>query len=229
MHGHTQDIAWTGEHSVCPDGILKAEALLFLLVRAAHVLAHKLVDLIVRGISQDVVSFVVHEVHFVLLLRERDCLSELPVRFAVQLVRLNEDGAALLSSLEEDEVGRDALPLHNLDDHADFDVLGGNRFDRAITIRLARQGCILSVIELFIASEAVEVVPSFLYHRDDKYEGQWSNVSKQEAYLEEWYKLTDGNDQEEHVEEELELVVEDLEDEGENVVLLIVQTIGYEA
>ena len=123
MHGHTQDIARTGEHSVCPDGVLEAEALLFLLVRAAHVLAHKLVDLIVWWISQDVVPFIVHEVHFALLLRERDRLSELPVRLAVQLVRLDEDRAALLGGLEEDEVGGDALPLHNLDDHADLDVL----------------------------------------------------------------------------------------------------------
>ena len=91
MHGHTQDITRTGQYSVCPDGILEAEAFFFLLIRAAHVLPHELVDLIVRWVSQDVVPFVVHEVHFALLLREWDCLSELPVRLAVQLVRLDED------------------------------------------------------------------------------------------------------------------------------------------
>ena len=123
MHSHTQDIARTGQHSVCPDGILEAEALLFLLVRAAHILTHELVDLIVRWVSQDVVPFVVHEVFFILLLRERDRLSELPVRLAVQLVRLDEDGAAFFGGFEEDEVGGDALPLLNLDYHTDFDVL----------------------------------------------------------------------------------------------------------
>ena len=61
--------------------------------------------------------------HFALLLRERDRLSELPVCLTVQLVRLDEDRAALLGGLEEDEIGGDALPLHNLDDHADLDVL----------------------------------------------------------------------------------------------------------
>ena len=228
MHNHAQDVAWTGQHSVCPDSVLEAEAFLLLLVRPAHILPHKLVDLIVRRVSQHVVSRIVHEVLLSLLLRERDRLSELPVRLAVQLVRLDEDRTALLRRLEQDQIRGHALILHNLDNVAHLDVLRGNRHDFVDACRLSLQYRIFGVIELFVAPEAIEIVPTFLDHRDKEYERQRSDIGKEEADLEEWYKLAHGDDQEEHVEEKLELVVEHLEDERENVVLLIVQAVRDE-
>ena len=73
--------------------------------------------------------------------------------------------------------------------------------------RAALQDSVLSIIQLFVASVPVEVVPTLLDHGDYEDEGEWGDVCKQEADLQEGYELADGDDEEEHVEEELELIV----------------------
>ena len=228
MHDHAQDVSGTGKNSVRPDRILKTETFLLLLARAAHVLAHELVDLIIGRISQHIVTIVVDQELLPLLLCEWNGLPQLPIRLAIQLVCLDEDRAALLCRLEEDEVGGDALPLHYLNDLANFDVFRGDWNDSSETLLLTLQDSILAIVEFFVAAEAIEIVPPLLNHRHDQHKCQRSNVGEEEADLEEGYELTNRDDQEEHVEEELELVVEHLEDEAEHVVLLIVQTVGDE-
>ena len=123
MHNHAQDVTRTGQHSVCPDSILEAEALLFLLILATHVLSHEFIYLIVGWVSQHVVPFVVHEVFLTLFLSKRDRFTELPVRLAVQLIGLDEDRAARLSRLEEDKISRHTLPLYDFYDISNFDIL----------------------------------------------------------------------------------------------------------
>ena len=90
------------------------------------------------------------------------------------------------------------------------------------------QNSILFVIQIFISLEATKVIESFFNHGNDENKGKWSHVSEQEADLEEGDELTDGHQEEEHVEEELEFVVENLWDESQNVVLLIIHSVCHE-
>ena len=57
-----------------------------------------------------------------------DGFSQFPIGLTIELVRLNEDAATVLSCLEEDKVSRHSLSLSDLDDMATFDVfrLNGN-------------------------------------------------------------------------------------------------------
>lgn len=222
MHYHTQDIAWTGQHSVCPDCVLETESFFLLPTGATHILAHEFVNLISRRVSQYKVSIVVDQMFLALLLRERYGFSQFPVRLTVQLVRLDEHGATLLCRLEQNQVGRNALSLHNLNDLSHFDVFRSNGLDFTQALWLALQVGILSVIELFVASEARKVIPAFLYHCHKEYESKRSDICEEKTDFEEWHELANSDDQEEHVEEELEFVVENFEDESENIVLLIV-------
>ena len=61
-----------------------------------------------------------------------------------------------------------------------------------------------------------------------KYKGQRRDVCEEEADFEEGHELADRNDQEEHIEEELELIVQHLEDECQDVVLLVVEPVRDE-
>lgn len=199
-----------------------------MLARAAHVLAHKLIDLIVGRVSQHIVAIVMDEELFPLLLREWDGLPQLPVRLAIQLVCLDEDRATLLCRLEEYEIGGDALSLHYLNYLANFDISRGNGHNSSQTLLLTLQDSILAIVQFFVATISIEIVPPLFDHRHDQHECQRCNVREEEADLEEGHELADRDDQEEHVEEELELVVEHLEDEAEHVVLLIVQAVSDE-
>ena len=99
-----------------------------------------------------------------LLLTEWNRLSQLPIRLTVELVCLDEDSTALLGRLEKDEVGGNALVLHNLDDLSDLDVLGGDRHDSAKALLLTLQDSILSIVQFFVPAIATEIVPSLFTH-----------------------------------------------------------------
>ena len=71
----------------------------------------------------------------------------------------------------------------------------------------------------------LEVIVSLFNHRHHEYKDKWSNVGEHESDFEERDELTERNDQEEHVKEELELIVQHLEQEGEHIVLLVVQPV----
>ena len=91
---------------------------------------------------------------------------------------------------------------------------------------MAPQYAILSGIELFISPVAIEVINCLFDHCHHKYEGKRRDISEEKTDFEKRKELTYGDDKEEHVEKELELVVEHLENEGETVVLLIVESVG---
>ena len=111
---------------------------------------------------------------------------------------------------------------------ADFDVFGGDGCEVASASLRSDQNRILGVIQLLVLAVAIEVINSLLDHRHQEYEGKGSDVGEEESDLEERHELGEGDNQEEHVEEELELVVEHLGHEGEDVVLLVVQAVGAE-
>lgn len=126
MHHHAKDVAWAGKHSVGPDGVLEGETLLLVLARVARVLSHELVDLVVRWIRKYIIAVIVVKILVLLPLCLRNRLPEFPIRLTIELVCLDEDRATLCSGLKQNEVGRYALSLVNLDDHANRDVFGGD-------------------------------------------------------------------------------------------------------
>ena len=113
---------------------------------------------------------------------------------------------------------------------ANFDVFGGDWHDRSLRLALRRslKNGIHGVVELLVASVAIEIIPALLDHCHDQYEGERCHVGEHEADLEEGDELTEGDQQEEHVEEELELVVQHLGDESQHVVLLVVYLVCAE-
>lgn len=193
-------------------------------------MAHKLVDLVVRGISQNVVTIIVDQKLVLLPLSEWNRLSQLPVSLAVELVSFDENSTTLLRGLKQNQIGRHSLSLSNLDDLANFDIFGGNRHNAAHAPPLggSLEHCILRIVQIFVAPVPIEVVHAFLNHCHNQYKGEWCNVGEEESDFEEGHKLTDGDEQEKHVEEELELVVEDFGDKCEHVVLLVVEAIRAE-
>jgi hypothetical protein len=96
-----------------------------------------------------------------LSLSEWDSLAEFPVSFTVELVSFNKNIAVAFRCLEKDQVGRDSLPLIDLDDLAHLNIFGGNR---NVALR-TRPKSVQRVIYVFVSAEPVEVVKAFLDHR----------------------------------------------------------------
>ena len=111
---------------------------------------------------------------------------------------------------------------------ANFDIFRGDGQNATQTLLLPLQDSVFRVIQLLVPPESIEIIYTFLDHRHDEYEGQRCDVSEQETDFKKWHKLADSDDQEEHVEEKLELIVQHLEDEAEHIVLLVVKAIRYE-
>lgn len=169
-----------------------------------------------------------HQKLIFLPLGEWNGLAEFPVSLSIELVCFDEDVATILSRFEQNQVGWDALFLANLDDHANFDVGGADGHNTTAAACLTLKHCILRVVQVLVATVALKVVVPLFKHRHHQYEGKRGDVCEEEADFEEGDELTDGDKQEEHVEEELELVVQHLGDEGQHVVLLVVQAVRVE-
>lgn len=72
----------------------------------------------------------------------------------------------------------------------------------------------------------VEVVIGLFAHGEGEDHDEWANVGDEEADLEDFYQLGESSDEKEEVEEELELMVEHLWDEGKKVVFGVFDQIG---
>ena len=163
-----------------------------------------------------------------LTLSKWNCFPQLPVCFTIKLVCLDENIAGRFRGFEQDEVRWDALTLTNFQDLSNLDVFASNGHDAANALLLALQHGILSAIKLLVTPVAIKVIHAFFDHGHYQYKGERGDVSEEEADFEEWNELTNCDNQEEHVEEELELIVEHLEEEGEYVVLLIIKAVTNE-
>ena len=144
------------------------------------------------------------------------------------MISLYENIARLLGSFEKNEICRDALSLINFNYLTDFYIFALDWHDATHALLLALQQCILSRIQLFISSVAIKVIDSLFDHCHHENKGQRSNICEEKANFEKGKELAYGNDKEEHIEKELEFVVEHLKHEGEAVVLLIVKSVGDE-
>jgi len=76
---------------------------------------------------------------------------------------------------------------------------------------------ISSWVELAISLEATEVVDGLANHSNAEDEAQWTPVRVEISYAQLWHKLAQGHHQEEHVQEKLELVVENLNRENKYI------------
>ena len=73
--------------------------------------------------------------------------------------------------------------------------------------------------------QPLEVVVSLFEHRDGEDKSQRRHIGDEQSDLQEGHELRESDDQKEHVEEELELVVEHEGQEGKDVVLLVVEPV----
>lgn len=122
MDHKTKDVAWRCKDCIGPQSVFETETFIVLVVVLGFVNALKLVNELV-GRQHFQVAGVVDELFRALdVLCLWDRLAQLPVSLAIQLIRLDEDSSILLSSVEEDKIGRNSLALLDLDDHADFEV-----------------------------------------------------------------------------------------------------------
>ena len=193
-------------------------------------MAHKLVNLIIRRISEHVVAIIVDQEFVFLPLSKWNSFSEFPIRLTVKLVSFDENTATLLSGFKKDQIGWHSLALRNLDNLADFYVFGADGHDaaHAPTLRRSLKHSILRVVQVLIPPKTIEIVHAFFNHGHYQYECKRCNISEKEADFEEGHKLTDGDQEEKHVEEEFELVVEHSGYKAEHIVFLVVQLIGAE-
>jgi hypothetical protein len=68
---------------------------------------------------------------------------------------------------------------------------------------------------LYIAFVGVEVVVGLFGHGEGEYHEEWSHEGEEESNSEYFYELCECGDEEEHVEEEFELIEEYFGEEGQ--------------
>lgn len=98
---------------------------------------------------------------------------------------------------------------------------------------MQRQSCpVKDLVTCRIGSDipkvSLIVIIRFFSYRNSQYESQWCYVGGEETYPQGRYKLTECDEKEVEVEEELELLVEDYREEGSDIVFLISDDIGGE-
>lgn len=156
-----------------------------------------------------------------MLLSECHRLSQLPVSLAIQLVSPDEYRPALLCGIYQDEVSRDALILMNLDYLADLHL---RRCDMRI-VALASHSLIPLIVQFLVALPPLYVIPGLLHQCNCEDKGQGCNVGEQKSDLQRGDQLGETDEEEEEVEEELELVEEHHRDEGQQVILRVVELV----
>lgn len=111
----------------------------------------------------------------------------------------------------------------DLDDLANFDILGTDGGQARACLR----GYLLKFgqVQFFVPLQPLEVIISLFEHRDGEDENQRCHIGEEQSNLQEGHELRKSNEQKEHVEEELELVVEQEGQEADEVVLLVVQLV----
>jgi hypothetical protein len=80
-------------------------------------------------------------------------------------------------------------------------------------------------VELFVPLETLEVIPGFLDEGHCQHEGKRGDIGEEEAHFEGRDQLGEADQQEEHVEEELKLVVQYYRDESQDVVLSVIDLV----
>lgn len=81
-------------------------------------------------------------------------------------------------------------------------------------------------VKFFVSLHALVVVPEFFEGRDCQHKDQWSYVRDQKTHFQKGHKLRECNQQEKHVEEELEFIIKQFGEESKQVVLGVVQLVS---
>jgi hypothetical protein len=150
-----------------------------------------------------------------------DWSPELPVRFSIQLVRSDENGARFVSGVDETNICRRPLIVLNFDDISYFDTVRSNIF---VEPRLGKF-LVLSAIDFPVPLKPCDIVDSFLKDSNHQNKDQRCDVSEHEAHFEGRDELGNGDQQEEQVKEELELVVEHDRDQRDGVVFRVLDLV----
>ena len=134
----------------------------------------------------------VHEIRGATVLCDIYSLPQLPVSLTVQLIGPDENGSRLLCCLEQNEVGRDALVLMDLDDVSNTQIRGIYLFECSILLEFAIGSTrkrkewvdllVFHVIQLFVFSHPLDVIKFLLDDRDAQNENQWGDICEQKTY-----------------------------------------------
>jgi len=88
---------------------------------------------------------------------------------------------------------------------------------------------VLGVVKLLILSISLKIIRCFLPHSNHKYKYEGRHIGEQKSNFEWRVELTERNQQEKQIVEELELVVEHDWQERENVVSLIPDFVAHKS
>ena len=86
---------------------------------------------------------------------------------------------------------------------------------------------IVLIVECFVLLPSCYVIHSFLDQCDQQHEGQGCYVGKKIADFQSWDELRERDKKEEQVVEELELVEQHDWDEGDQIVLVIIEFVSH--
>jgi len=108
-----------------------------------------------------------------------------------------------------------------LDNVADLHIC---RRDMRI-VALDSNSLITLIVQFLIALPSLNVIPCLLHQGHREHKSQGSNVGEQESDFQCRDQLRETDKEEEEVEEELELVEEDHRDEGQQIILGVVELV----
>jgi hypothetical protein len=188
--------------------------------------AFEVINLVIGGVCSDHDVFLLDDPLDRLHLLSHDAgLAQFPIGFSVQLICPNEHSALPLCRVEKQAISRESLILMNFQNVTNTDIRTRLHVPRSALLQVF----VHRVVDILVFSEPLDVVESFFNHCDCEHEHQRRNVRKHEAHFEGRVKLGHRDQQEEHIVEELELVVQNDGQKGENVVFRVVLAISHEA
>jgi len=188
--------------------------------------AFKVVDLIIWcHCSDHNILLLNHALNRLHLLSHNTGLSELPISFTVQLICPYEDSALLLRRVQEQAICGESLVLMNFQNIAHLHC----RTRLHVPCATLLQVFVHCIIHIFVLPESLDVVKCLFDHRDRQHEHKWRNVCEHKTDLQWRVKLGHCDQQEKHIVEKLELVVENDRQESQNVVFRVILAISHEA
>jgi hypothetical protein len=108
-----------------------------------------------------------------------------------------------------------------LDYVADLHV---RRRDMSI-VALDSNSLVALIVQFLVSLPSLNVIPGLLHQGDREHESQGGNVGEQESDFQGRDQLRETDEEEKEVEEELELVEEDHRDEGQQIILSVVEIV----
>jgi hypothetical protein len=137
----TGDVGTRRKHCVGPHHIIDTDAAFLLRIRRQKSqLAREFMDILIGGSSRKTEILCYESIVTRGILRDAQGSPEFPIRFPVQLIRLDECLTHAISRSKEHEIDWDSLVFLHFDHIADFNVAAFDGFDGAEELVVLRIG-----------------------------------------------------------------------------------------